>query len=1074
MPIPRNTIRKLASSNTVYTQALQYLTGMNVKDIEVKESDFIGLYYVSGAVAAGNSCYHPSVELDDSAGTVNQYHCDCPDAEKGTGACKHVAGLLLTVENRFFNQNVSRRQPAEEQETKEKKAYGAAQGLIHAYAAKIVRKTLAEQDGGNVTLLPVLDFSRPFTPQLSFRFGRERMYVVKDLSVFYDDIRDGNVKEYGKYFSFLHDESNFNEESRPFLRFFMSYYDSGAARSALPGSEVKHMHLTPHMLDELIDLHGDLPVTTADEKLEIVRRNPDFQLYLKKSSESYIMKLANGEFTLLKGFRRMYVKRERFLFVCDEKFTEHCGEFLSVIQQKGQISVKADDMRAFYTNVLVNLNEFLTLRSTEDLSGFVPQPLTSRVYFDAERGGMITAELKFAYGDEVFDAYDETRDFKTIGNLREELLMKTVLERYMQCVDTVNHRTFIDRDDEKAYTLLAEGFHVLRKYAEIYTSDRFKGVRIRSNPGIGVGVRLESDLLELDVSVQGLSRQELAGVLESYRQRRKYHRLRDGSFLSLQEGPLSEFTALAEGLRIGPKELGQDSISVPKYRALYLDHILKESAFMQYERGGRFKEMVMSIRESADTQYPVPARLKPVLRNYQKNGFRWLKTLLNYGFCGILADDMGLGKTLEVLSLLLSEKEERGFLRALVVCPSSLVLNWENEAKRFAPELSVLTVIGSFEERVEKLSHLQEYELLITSYDLLKRDIAEYQNHCFDFTIVDEAQYIKNFRTQNAKVVKAVKSKNRLALTGTPIENSLAELWSIFDFLMPGFLFSYAHFKKSYEAPIVKEKEQGALDDLRKMVSPFILRRLKRDVLKELPDKTETVVYAHFEEEQEQLYAANLAEMRDELAQTLPGEDISKNRFHILAMLTRLRQLCCHPGLVYENYGGGSAKCAACMELIETSMESGHKMLVFSQFTSMLEILQQELTKRKIPFYLLEGATKQEERARQVEQFNSDSTPVFLISLKAGGTGLNLTGADVVIHYDPWWNLSVQNQASDRAHRIGQKNHVQVFKLIMKNSIEEKILCLQESKAALAGQVIREGEQLLSTLAPDELLRLFE
>lgn len=1072
MPIPRNMIRKLASSNTVYTQGMQYLSAAAVNEIEIQESDFIGLYYVSASVAAGSNCYHPSVELDDGAQTVNRFQCDCPDAEK-EGACRHVVGLLLAVENRFFNQNVSRRQPAEETESKEQKRYGAAKDLIHAYASKIVRKTLAEQDYGEVILLPVLDVSCSFSPQVSFRFGRDRMYVVKDLSAFREDILEGNVREYGKYFSFLHDEANFCEESKPFLNFFMAHYDGGRTHGASSG-EVKQMHLTPHLLDELIELHGDMPLTTPDGKLTIVRRNPEFQLYLKKSADAYIMKLSGSDFQILKGLRKIYILREEQLFVCEEAYTSACFELLSALNRKGQISVKESDMQAFYNNVLSHVSKYISIRSSEDLEQFVPEPLSSQIYFDVGRDGTIYAELKFVYGEEIYNAYDTERDLKTVGNLREELLMKTVLERYMQGVDMVNRRAYIDHDDEKTYHLLSNGMAALKTYAEIFATDRFRNIRIRSNPGIGVGVRLESDLLKLDISMQGMERQELAAILESYRQRKKYHRLKDGSFLNLQEGSLSEFAVLSEGLHIGPKELAQEEITVPKYRALYLDNALKGSAHLQYERGAQFKEMVMSIREFADTQYSVPQQLKPILRNYQKNGYRWLKTLLHYGFCGILADDMGLGKTLEVLSLLLSEKESRGSLKTLVVCPSSLVLNWENEAKKFAPTLSTIAVIGSAEERAEKIARSDAYDMTITSYELLKRDLEAYRDTVFDFEIVDEAQYIKNFRTQNAKAVKAVTAKNRLALTGTPIENSLAELWSIFDFLMPDFLFSYSHFKKFYETPVVKEKEQAALEELRKMVSPFILRRLKKDVLKELPEKTETVIYSRFDDEQEKIYAANIAEMREELERDMQDGELSKNHFHILAMLTRLRQICCHPELVYDNYHGGSAKCETCMELIETSMESGHKMLVFSQFTSMLEILQRELTARKIPFYLLEGSTKQEDRLRWVEQFNTDNTPVFLISLKAGGTGLNLTGADVVIHYDPWWNLSVQNQASDRAYRIGQKNNVQVFKLITRESIEEKILRLQERKAELADSIIKEGEQLLSGMNREEILKLFE
>ena len=1072
MPIPRNMIRKLAISNEVYGEGLNFLTGMCVKEQESVESDFVGIYHISAKVSDVGAIFSPSAEIDDAAWSVNSFACDCEEAGK-EGACCHVIALLLSFENRFFNQNISRRQAISQTEQKEKKAHSAALSLINKYALKTVRKTLSEQEGKEADLLPVLDISRPHMPQISLRLGRSRMYVIRDLAAFYDDMVKGTTKEYGKHFNFLHDESNFNDESRAYLHFFMSNF-AAEQKNANTLSEVKHMHLSPRMLDEFVSLFEGKKIQTDDEQLVVASKNPDFQLYLKKSGDSYVMRLANADFKILKGYKRLYIKRDDRLYICDESFSDDCYDFLSAISKKEQISVSADDMQAFYNNVLTRIGRHITIRSQEELSDFIPKPLLASIYLDTDRTGRITAELKFRYGEEQYSAFDEARSLKTVGNLREELLIKTLLMNYFDEVDSVAMQAFIDHDDEKVYRLLSEGLPRFKKYAEIFVTDKFKAIRLRPAPQIGVGVKLDSELLSINILMDGPEKKEMAGILESYRQKKKYHRLRDGTFLSLEQGALSEFAALSDGLKITKKDLESENIEVPLFRALYLDNVLKDSAYLKYERGGEFKEMVMSVRDFKDTNYSVPASLKNVLRNYQKHGFRWLKTLHSYGFCGILADDMGLGKTLEVLTLLLSEKEEKEKVSALVVCPASLVLNWESEAKRFAPQLKTLALIGSQDERLNKLSSISDYDLVITSYDILKRDLDEYSSCVFDFLIVDEAQYIKNARTQNAKAVKEIRAKNRLALTGTPIENSLAELWSIFDFLMPGFLFSYSHFKKLYEVPIVKEKEETALEDLRKMVAPFILRRLKKDVLKELPEKTETVVYANFDSEQEKIYKANLAEMRAQLIESFANDDGAKNHFHILAMLTRLRQLSCDPSLVYENYKGESAKLSACMELIENSIQSGHKMLVFSQFTSMLDILQGELEKRKIPYYLLEGATKQPERIRQVEQFNSDTTPVFLISLKAGGTGLNLTGADVVIHYDPWWNQSATNQASDRAHRIGQKNNVQVFKLIAKNSIEEKIMHLGERKAELADSIIKEGDNLLSAMDKDEILKLFE
>jgi len=441
------------------------------------------------------------------------------------------------------------------------------------------------------------------------------------------------------------------------------------------------------------------------------------------------------------------------------------------------------------------------------------------------------------------------------------------------------------------------------------------------------------------------------------------------------------------------------------------------------------------------------------------------------GFGGILADDMGLGKSVQVLSLLLSEKESKTGGTSIIVCPASLVDNWEAEIKKFTPLLSCLIVTGTGLERQKKIMTAGNYDVVITSYDLLKRDIDFYENISFRFQIIDEAQYIKNHSTQSARAVKRVRSKNKFALTGTPIENRLSELWSIFDYLMPGFLFSYARFRKDLESPALKDGDETAIKRIRALVSPFILRRLKGDVLKELPEKTETVFVSNMEEEQRKLYAANV-ELLKTMLRKKSHASLGEDTIQILSMLTRLRQLCCDPALCYEDYRGGSAKLESAVTLVKEAIEGGHKVLLFSQFTSMLEIIESRLEEEGIPFYTLTGSTSKEERIRLVTSFQADKTPVFLISLKAGGTGLNLTAADVVIHFDPWWNVAAQNQATDRTHRIGQKNTVTVYKLISKDTIEEKILSLQKNKKELADSIITGENVDITKMSRDELVRL--
>lgn len=413
----------------------------------------------------------------------------------------------------------------------------------------------------------------------------------------------------------------------------------------------------------------------------------------------------------------------------------------------------------------------------------------------------------------------------------------------------------------------------------------------------------------------------------------------------------------------------------------------------------------------------------------------------------------------------------------MVICPSSLTLNWQNEATKFAKELKTLVIRGSLQERKRQIKNLGNYDLVITSYDLLKRDIELYKqsDYTFRFIIADEAQYLKNSNTQNAKSIKRIKADTRYALTGTPIENSLAELWSIFDFIMPGYLFGYKKFKNIYETPIVKENDENTLEKLKMLIEPFVLRRNKKEVLTELPEKTVTILNNEMTEEQRNIYISYLANAKQELLEQIEVNGYQSSRMQILAALTRLRQICCHPSLFINNYNSGSSKLEQCMEIIQEATNAGHKILLFSGYTSMFEFIERELKLRNIRYFKLTGSTKVDERIRLVEEFNKNpEIKVFLISLKAGGTGLNLTGADMVIHYDPWWNVSTENQATDRAYRIGQENNVQVYKLITKNSIEEKIYELQQRKAKLADSMLDTKTTFINKLSKEDIMELFE
>ena len=515
------------------------------------------------------------------------------------------------------------------------------------------------------------------------------------------------------------------------------------------------------------------------------------------------------------------------------------------------------------------------------------------------------------------------------------------------------------------------------------------------------------------------------------------------------------------------------------YRALYLEKILEQNQFIKATKDDKYKDLVENIDiKEINAEMQMPKNLNANLREYQKIGVKWLETLDYYGLGGILADDMGLGKTVQILAVICQYLEsEKNAKPTLIVCPSSLCLNWQNEAEKFTKNVSSIVIHGSLEERQKQIKSIPKFNIVITSYELLKRDIEEYKKYDYEFRylIADEAQYIKNNNTQNAKALKYVTAKTRFALTGTPIENALSELWSIFDFIMPGYLFNYRKFKELYETPIVKENDAQAMEKLKQLIEPFVLRRIKKEVLKELPDKTITVLTSQMVDEQQDIYLSYLAQAKKDAFAEIKENGIEKSQIKILALLTRLRQICCHPSLFIENYKGESGKLNQCIEIVKDAIQSGHKILLFSGYATMFEIIEKELKKENIEYLKLTGQTKVSDRIDLVNEFNNNpDKKLFLISLKAGGTGLNLIGADMVIHYDPWWNLSAENQATDRTYRIGQKKNVQVYKLITKNSIEEKIYELQKRKETLIDSMLSVNQTFISKLSKEDIMNLFE
>ena len=512
--------------------------------------------------------------------------------------------------------------------------------------------------------------------------------------------------------------------------------------------------------------------------------------------------------------------------------------------------------------------------------------------------------------------------------------------------------------------------------------------------------------------------------------------------------------------------------TVKTYRAGLINELKNLGAeLILSDRFKTFWEQMSTFSTAEETT--LPQGINAEFREYQLKGFGWLWFMYKYGLNCILADDMGLGKTLQALTVLQKAKEEDGPMPTLVIAPTTVVFNWESEIQKFAPTLSCLKLQGG--ERKQFFKKIPEYDVIITSYALVRRDIAKLKDINFRYVILDESQNIKNATSQTAQAVKQLNSQHKLALSGTPIENKLEELWSVFDFLMPGFLFSMADFNSRYVNPIMERQDKIVEKRLKLQIYPFILRRMKRDVAKDLPDKVENIAYCELTDEQKDFYLQVLDSTKEELFKSIEQNGLEKSRLSIFSALLRMRQICCHPRLYDKNNVKNvisSGKFEKLKVMLEEIISEKHRILLFSQFVDMLDIVKAWLDKSGIKYEYLTGKTK--DRQGAVERFNNDPTiPIFLISLKAGGTGLNLTGADYVIHYDPWWNPAVEDQATDRAYRIGQKKKVFVYRLITRNTVEEKIQKLKTIKRNLVDSVISVDRNITKSLTMDDIREIF-
>lgn len=1071
-----------------------------------------GLVIVRAKVrGSGRIVYEVKLQVDEQMGIIDDYSCTCPIYYSYDHMCKHcVASALAYMKKR------DRLTGGAGEECNEAPVHAAGiSGLLEHSAFPVKRSPLIRYyekqtrldltQGGlreKVELIPELSiYSGKIL--VNFKIGAEKKYVLKSIPDFVSAMAEQREVTYGQKLSFYHTMECFTPTARKLVRFLQAEYGggregqyySGYYISSYGGYEKDRRVLTldeANMDDFMEAVWGmELQVSfsgqgrgnqvSAWRLKEYEEEACRMALSVKGISGGAVLKGVMPD--VFSGIRYFYIWVDSWIHrVCREQKEELLNFFKNINSGADlNMTIVSEELPIFCREVLPVLEKNFNL-AKEDFQAerYLPPKPEFQIYLDSPQRDMITCRLFAVYGENKYNVY-ASMSGRAMRDEVSEIRMGQKVAEYFEAYDENAHMMVLADREDRLYEFLTVSIEELRGLGEVYISDAIRSMQVHAAPGVTVGISLSGDLLEFTMGPGSLEAaagmpftlEQLAEILSRYDRKRKYFRFKNGMFVTVEGSDLETLSKVRETLQLTEEEIKSGRVLLPKFRALYLDSELRENIGLHAVKDKNFKSLIRSMKTIEDNDFELPASLEGVLREYQKQGFLWIKTLRNNGFGGILADEMGLGKTLQVTAFLLSEQEEGEERESLIVCPASLVYNWKAEMERFAPALDAEMIVGSAAERRELIGQERKGRILITSYDLLKRDSTVYEKKKFASQIIDEAQYIKNHATHAARAVKSVNAGFKLALTGTPIENRLSELWSIFDYLMPGFLYGYQRFRNELESPIVQNYDADVTERLRKMITPFILRRLKRDVLKDLPEKLEENMVTKLTGEQDVLYKAHVQRIRMML-ENKTEEELNAGRLQILAELTKLRQICCDPALLFEGYEGGAAKMELCMDILKNALDGGHKVLVFSQFTTMLARLQERLSENGIAYYSLTGSVPKESRAAMVEAFNKDHVPVFCISLKAGGTGLNLTAADVVIHYDPWWNVSVQNQATDRAHRIGQKNIVNVYKLIAKDTIEEKIVKLQEKKSALAEEMLGGEEIKTATFSREELLELLE
>ncbi|AZV57099.1 SNF2 helicase associated domain-containing protein [Clostridium sp. AWRP] len=1064
------------------TTGENYLKGHRVLDNDLVSSvDIIDedkLICIEGNVISENlfNEYNTKIEMDMGNKSIFSTYCSCPDYEKNelkktNYCCKHLTATFYKalgdlvqhealkdddINSIFKNKSNVLSLLLGDEKDKEKLK-------IEVYINK-------NQWNGNITA--------------EFKIGvkstsSSNLYVLKDINHFFTCYYNNVPIKYSKNFTFDIKKQKLSTKDKRLISFIetLKEMEKDYKYFRKKGDECvsgKYIIIPKYLIREFFEvikkhrIYLNEGFFSRPIETEILFENPAVEFDLKTIKDNYVLKSLSGMPESLSSKNDVFLYGST-IYLPDYEFCYKISPYLKVFNEARVVTIDEAQEDTVLKKLIPNLN-FLSDRVTLSKTirnKVVIDKCKFNFYFNKE-GKDITLVLKVKYGQFEFNIFEDCDEKIIYRESKRESQVIGILTSLG--FEEVNGKFYFLMGDDYIFNFFKNEVFKIQEIGEVYYSENFKGIKSIGSKGINGDIKTgKYNYFEMDFKIGDIDPRETTGILKAFRDNLKYYKLKSGEYLDLEELELKKFLKLLDA--VSYNNIEDNNIKIDANKAIFIDGYLEDNNITYIKGKKEINKIRNKFRNLDKLKFEVPKELHASLREYQKVGYKWLKNLDYFGFGGILGDEMGLGKTLQTITFILSSQGSK----SLIIVPTSLVYNWIDEFEKFAPTLKVLPVVGTKEERETDAFHMENYDVIITTYNLLKRDLKMYSEREFDYCILDEAQYIKNPNAQNTKAAKQIKAKTRFALSGTPMENSLMELWSIFDFIMPGYLydknrFSVRYYKKLKESPEV-------IEDLNRLIAPFILRRKKKDVIVELPDKIEKTLMVTLDDKQKKVYKTYADHAVDLIEKKVKEDEFKNSKIEILSYITKLRQLCLDPSILINNYTGGNGKMDALVELLHKSIAQGHRILVFSQFTSVLKNIGEKISGEKIPFSYLDGTVKLQERINIVKKFNRGKNSVFLISLKAGGTGLNLTSADVVIHFDPWWNTAVEEQAADRTHRIGQKNVVEVIKIIAKGTIEEKIVLLQNEKKKLIEKLIENklvtGENLKS-FTEEDILGLFE